>query len=410
MNFFRDIQNEALWQSFLEEKKENVYAPSFEVARLERLVTSKRYLRFAAWVKAKKYRETPISKKELVVSGKDKRRIVYCYSKPNLDYQYFFKFVNTLLREYDEVFSPNLFSFRSGYKIGNAVSRLAKGNTLFGQYKAKLDIHDYFRCINIDLLFPKVEALIDDPDFIAFLKDYLSIHTFVEKGKVITDNAGVFPGNPISGFLSNLFLSEMDTMFDGTGISYFRYADDILICASQEEALKKAVRDIEDYLAKLGLEINPKKKEFFAPSAPYHFLGLAFTETGVTISEETVHKIKGKIRRSARKIRRWVSKKKAKPEVGVKLFIKKYNAKFFGILAGEQSWVHWYFPYIRDDRILKEVDHYFYQEARYIMTGDHSKRGYKVLPYEKLQSLGHRSLVREFHRLSETPKETLSEE
>ncbi len=402
MNFLADIRNDSLWQAFLEEKEADIYMPSSELRRIRRIVEGKTYLRFSDWILSREYLHTPISKRELAVSGKDKRRVVYCYDKKRLDYQFFFKFVNMLLREFDSVFSENLYSFRSGHKIGGAVRALAKDKRHYGQYKAKLDIHDYFRSIEVDRLMPVVRKVIPDEDFLRFLEDYLSIDSFQVGNKTIVDHAGVFPGNPISGFLSNLYLSDLDADFQDSDVTYFRYADDILICADNEEELLQAVEKAEARMREYGLEINPKKKEFFPPNAPYHFLGLSFTEKGVTISRETVTKIKGKIRRSARKIRRWVERKKINPIYGVRILVRKYNAKFFGIIPGEQSWIHWYLPYIQSDEVLREVDRYFYQEARYVMTGDHSKKGYKVLPYERLARLGHRSLVREYHALIET--------
>ena len=256
----------------------------------------------------------------------------------------------------------------------------------------------------MDLLLPLLQEKVPCPELVSFVGDYLRRDEFLCKGKIIHETAGVFPGNPISGFLSNLFLAELDSRFLEGDVSYFRYADDILVCAPSEEKLQNAVAAIETFLAEKGLSINPKKKEFFLPGEPYHFLGLAFSSSGVSISNETIVKITGKIRRSARKIRRWCLRKRANPLIGVKILIQKYDAKFFGIVPGEQSWLHWYFPYIRNDVVLRYVDRYFYQEARYIMTGKHGKLGYKVLPYSKLQELGYRSLVREFHRQLEEAK------
>ena len=81
----------------------------------------------------------------------------------------------------------------------------------------------------------------------------------------------------------------------------------------------------------------------------------------------------------------------------LKIIIKKYNKKFYGTVNVELSWKWWFFPIINTDKSLKKVDNYFQQNLRYIVTGKHNKKNYKLVPYRVLKEAGYKSLVHEYY-------------
>ena len=77
--------------------------------------------------------------------------------------------------------------------------------------------------------------------------------------------------------------------------------------------------------------------------------------------------------------------------------IKKYDKKFFGSDSNELSWKYWFFPVINTSDGLRVVDKYLQDSLRYVVTGKHNKRNYKIDPYHYLKKYGYRSLVNEYY-------------
>jgi hypothetical protein len=92
-------------------------------------------------------------------------------------------------------------------------------------------------------------------------------------------------------------------------------------------------------------------------------------------------------------------KKEAKPIVAIKAMNRKYNKKFFGNDNSELSWKYWYFPTITTSKSLNIIDKYYQQEIRYIVTGRHSKKNYKIVPYNLLKECNYISLVNEYYKI-----------
>ena len=205
-------------------------------------------------------------------------------------------------------------------------------------------------------------------------------------------------GVPISGFLADLYLSELDKHFSENGILYARYSDDIIVFADTEEEIKAHERTIKEHLAKMGLEINPKKELHTLPEETWEFLGFAITGNTFDVATASVKKIKDKIKRKARSLIRWWKRNNKKPIYAVRALIKKFNSKFYNNDdITEITWCKWYFPTINTDKSLKEIDRYMVACARHIYTGKYTKANYN-LRYETLKELGFRSLVNEFYK------------
>ncbi|MBR0531550.1 MAG: group II intron reverse transcriptase/maturase, partial [Bacteroidales bacterium] len=50
---------------------------------------------------------------------------------------------------------------------------------------------------------------------------------------------GVMAGTPTAPFLANVYLMEVDHHFEGEGVIYARYSDDIIILAEDQEELSR---------------------------------------------------------------------------------------------------------------------------------------------------------------------------
>ena len=216
--------------------------------------------------------------------------------------------------------------------------------------------------------------------------------------KVSPVHKGMMAGSPLSPFLANLYLNEMDRHFEGTEGFYARYSDDIIFFTDCEEKQKQEMDFILKTLDENKLALNPKKLLFIKPDEPFEFLGFSFAGNKVDVAKASFEKIKKKLRRKARAVYRWRIKKAAEPEKAVRVYIRYFNRKFFeNPVKSELTWCRWYFPIITTDASLKEIDHYMQECIRFINTGKHTKRNYN-LRYEEIKKLGYRSLVNEYHK------------
>ena len=93
-------------------------------------------------------------------------------------------------------------------------------------------------------------------------------------------------------------------------------------------------------------------------------------------------------------------KKGADYKVALKAMNRKYNKKFFGKQDKEElSWKYWFFPTITTSGSLKAIDNYMQEQQRYIVTGRHNKRNYKIVPYNLLKECNYKSLVNEYYNM-----------
>ena len=143
--------------------------------------------------------------------------------------------------------------------------------------------------------------------------------------------------------------------------------------------------------------MNPKKEKFFQPGENFEFLGFNISGDNIDVGANTVRKMKGKIRRSAKAIRRWMLKKNAPIKGTIRAFIREYNHKFYGYESGELSWSSWFLPTITTSESLHEIDKYMQDWIRYIATGRHNKKNYDAVSYELMKECGYSPLVTQYY-------------
>ncbi len=336
---------------------------------------------------------------EVNKNGIHKKRSVFTFER---DENYVLKMITYLLREYDHLFSDNLYSFRNDTGVRKAVHRIIKSGTLAGSYAYKADIHDYFNSIDTGSILRMIETdLPEEKKLYDFFKRLLEDPYAVRNGEKIKIKKGVMAGTSTAGFLADLYLKDLDEYFDRKGIVYARYSDDIIVFSKDPESIRKYENVIKDHLRDKGLEINPLKEVRTSPGEGVEFLGFELRGKEINISEMAKKKIKGKLRRKARAIYRWKLRKNVESSKAARVFVRYMNNKFYhNALKGELTWCRWYFPLITTDDRLKIIDDYAVACIRYIYTGNHGKKNFD-LRYRDIQALGFRSLVNNFWKYKE---------
>ena len=393
----KDIIDETKWKDFLDYKLSKDFISKKEKQELSDYILNKKLLNICTSISNGTYIFSNAKKHLISKRGTSKKRTVYTFNQEEM---IVLKYISYLLYKYDYLFSPNLYSFRKSSGVKEAIYNISKIKNLKNMYGYKVDISDYFNSINVEILLNNLKKDIDDVELFKLLERTLSNKYVQYNDQIILEEKGVMAGTPISAFLANYYIKEIDEYFWNQKLVYFRYADDIIIFCNNEEEINKYQSILFSLFEKYNLNINKDKEYYFKPMEKWEFLGFSFDGKNIDLSDNSIHKIKGKIRRSARGIRRWMIKKDANYTSALKAMNRKYNKKFFGKQDKEElSWKYWYFPTINTSKSLKEIDKYMQEYLRYIVTGKHNKRNFKKVPYKTLKECNYKSLVNEYYKL-----------
>jgi len=232
-----------------------------------------------------------------------------------------------------------------------------------------------------------------------FIKEILlNPYVVSEEGVIIEETKGIMAGVPISSFLANLYLTDLDWHFQNEKIIYARYSDDIIVFAKSKVELEEYREFIESYLFNERLTLNPKKICYSEPNNQWNYLGIKYKSGVVDISDVSLKKMKGKIRRKARTLYRWKIKNNASDERALRAYIKAINNKLYNNPnKHELTWTRWFFPLINTSESLHKLDTYLLECIRYIATGKHTKANYNIR-YHTIKEYGYKSLVNAFYK------------
>jgi RNA-directed DNA polymerase len=160
-------------------------------------------------------------------------------------------------------FQPGSFGCRPKKSAHDAVGRVRQGILQGKTHVIDLDLRSYFDNVRHHLFLEKIAVRVDDDAIMGLLKRILKS----------SGSRGVPQGGVISPLLSNIYLNEVDRMFQRaqevtcyegwTAIEYCRWADDIVVLVDAHprhawlfDAVQKRLREEFD---KLQVEVNEEK-------------------------------------------------------------------------------------------------------------------------------------------------------
>ncbi len=397
MGIIEKINDRHAWEDFLSQKQAQGNISEKDLLSLKTFIDNESYK--SVYEKIVNNEGFSIPKKTLINKKAGKKRAVYTFSEEE---NYVLKLISFLLKDYDHIFSPNLYSFRKNTGVKKAVDNILKIRNLDDMYVFKIDISNYFNSVDINLLLPMLKVVLsDDENLYRFFVMLLTNPYAQYEGEIIKEEKGIMAGVPVSAFLANLYLKDLDRYFFEQGIPYMRYSDDILVFAKDEEELCNVIDTIKAELKIKNLTVNEDKECITKPNEKWTFLGFSYHKGIVDISDVSFEKLKAKMRRKARSLSRWASKKNVPPQFAARAFVKRFNTKLYdNPVFSELTWTRWFFPVINTSVTLKKIDEYMLDCIRYLATGTRTKSRYNFT-YDDIKALGYRSLVHEYYKEKE---------
>ena len=210
-------------------------------------------------------------------------------------------------------YSEHSYGFRPGRSAHQAVTKaqqyIGKGRRL----TVDIDLEKFFDRVNHDRLMARLAQRIGDKAMLKLIRAYLNAGV-MEYGLVSQRTEGTPQGGPLSPFLSNVALDELDRELERRGHCFVRYADDFNIYVHSyvhsRRAGERVMENVTRWITrKLKLKVNHEKSAVDRPSRR-KFLGFSFgfsfmdgTEPRVRIAPESLARFKERVRELTRRTR-----------------------------------------------------------------------------------------------------------
>jgi Reverse transcriptase (RNA-dependent DNA polymerase) len=314
----------------------------------------------------------------------------------------------SLNRRLHHWFSPNAYAYRdAGYSLDRCQSHVASviRRAPGPLYVVKRDIADYFGSVNHQLLLAHMAELVDPRDYLFELLAQRVRFPYEREGILYTAQTGIPFGAAIACLFANIYLTSLDRRIESiAGVSYFRYADDILILSPHPELADAARHELESELAVLKLAMKPSHSldlaltaarshdPDFPPATEFRHLGLLFRAGGqVALSRDKLRKIQNLFRFAFRRgRRRW--KKIGDPQERAQALI--------ALAAGtidkglrNVAILDYYLKHVDDLEQLRLLDRWLAEEILASVFGGHKKGHFRRISFAQLRAMGLPSLV-----------------
>jgi len=263
-------------------------------------------------------------------------------------------------------FCPNSYGFRPRRSPHQALAEVRRSVLRRMSTVIDVDLSKYFDTIRHSILLEKIAKRVQDPEVLHLIKQIIKA----------TGKIGVPQGGPFSPLAANIYLTEIDWMFDAIrrktaqgpyeAVNYHRFADDIVITVSGHRDKRgwaqRALQRLEEQLTALGVTLNREKTKIVDTLKDEAFGFLGFDLRRVRKREKAGYFLlmtpKKKARKAVKaKLREIIQRSGA---MAAAALIARLNA----VVAG---WVN-YFRVGNSSRAFSEVRDYLEMKIRTLLT------------------------------------------
>ncbi len=200
---------------------------------------------------------------------------------------------------FDSGFSESSFGFRPGRGAHDAVRQAHKFQQEGRQWVVDVDLKQFFDEVDHDILMARLGRKVKDKRVKRLINGYLKAGVISEGARYPTEK-GTPQGGPLSPFLSNVLLDDLDQELERRGHSFCRYADDVNIYVRTSRAGERTMRSVTRYVEEtLKLKVNGEKS---AVARPWKrsFLGFTFLkiwgEMRICVADKSWERFRGKVK------------------------------------------------------------------------------------------------------------------
>jgi RNA-directed DNA polymerase len=184
--------------------------------------------------------------------------------------------LQVLQRYWDQTFSDSSYGFRPKRSAHQAVTAAQSYIAEGCRWVVDLDLEKFFDRVNHDILMGRIAKRIRDHRVLRLIRAFLNAGV-MENGLVSPTDEGTPQGGPLSPWLSNVMLDDLDRELERRGLKFARYADDCNIYVRSRRAGERVMTSVTRFLTEiLKLKVNESKS---AVDRPWNrkFLGFSFT-------------------------------------------------------------------------------------------------------------------------------------
>lgn len=249
------------------------------------------------------------------------------------------------------------------------ISADLKGKSPTDTWICSTDIETFYDSIQRDRLLKVLAKRIKSESALrlighALLTPTVPRNTRKSKHKDFRTDCGVPQGLAISNILASIYMQEVDEVMPKTGITYYRYVDDVLMYGGHED-VHKAFNSLRGRLKRRGLRLHPigSGKSHLQPlSKPFGYLGYTFLWPLISVRDSTTERFLQSIaakfsdytHNKARRLERF---KYLTPERMKEIFLLELNERITGAISRKKryGWIA-YFNQISDLKLLHRLD------------------------------------------------------
>jgi group II intron reverse transcriptase/maturase len=201
-----------------------------------------------------------------------------------------------LSKRYEPIFSDHSHGFRPGRSAHGALRQAGSYVAEGREWVVDIDLEKFFDKVNHDRLIWLLSTRIGDQGVLKLVSKYLKAG-MLKDGLEGQRVKGTPQGSPLSPLLSNIVLDELDKELERRGHRFVRYADDMIILVSSQQAAERVMESLTKFIeGRMRLKVNREKSQIRRPYE-LNFLGHSILPDGqLGLSRESEKRFKAKLK------------------------------------------------------------------------------------------------------------------